>query len=89
MVHDDRPPHVQDVAPLDGWTSRTGCATRRSTMIAGHAAVLRAWRDVVRGRASLLARRCAAATREFRGWLPAAAADVRRCSGDVVTAEFF
>ncbi|KZV29092.1 hypothetical protein F511_06587 [Dorcoceras hygrometricum] len=36
-------------------------------------------RDVARGRASRLARHCAAASREFREWRPSTAADVRRC----------
>ncbi|KZV06952.1 hypothetical protein F511_45566 [Dorcoceras hygrometricum] len=46
-------------------------------------------RDVACRRASRLARHCAAAAREFRGWRPPPAADVLRCSGDVVTADFF
>ncbi|KZV06617.1 hypothetical protein F511_45903 [Dorcoceras hygrometricum] len=47
LPHDDRAPHVQDVAPLDGWTPHWL-----------RAAVFRAWRDDSRGRASRLARRC-------------------------------
>ncbi|KZT76274.1 hypothetical protein F511_46700 [Dorcoceras hygrometricum] len=48
MEHDDRAPHAQAVAPLDGWTPHWL-----------RAAVLPAWRDDACGRASRLARRCA------------------------------
>ncbi|KZT76738.1 hypothetical protein F511_46237 [Dorcoceras hygrometricum] len=70
MTHEDR--------PLDGWTSCTGCATWRSTMIAGRAtlraAVRHAWRDIAR----LLRANFVSGGRRRRP-----------TSGDVVTADFF
>ncbi|KZV49894.1 alpha-mannosidase 2 [Dorcoceras hygrometricum] len=77
MEHDDRAPHAQAVAPLDGWKPHWL-----------RAAVLLSWHDDARGSASRLARRCARPCVALGATSCAAAASFFVVA-DIVMADFF